>query len=124
VQHISFEGHTDPYAYYIKSKIFIMTSAFEGWGMTLTEALQTGCVPIVMDSFGALHDIIEHNYNGIIIPNGDVQAMTKAIQTLIDQPEELKRLSLNALKSAENFTIEKVAAKWKVLFQNLMKGAS
>ncbi|MNL53606.1 hypothetical protein D3C87_1768690 [compost metagenome] len=47
--------------------------------------------------------------------------MTKAIQTLIDQPEELKRLSLNALNSAENFTIEKVSAKWKVLFQNLMK---
>lgn len=38
-----------------------MTSAFEGFGMTLVEAQQYGVVPIVMDSYKSLHDIIKND---------------------------------------------------------------
>ena len=40
--------------HYEKSKIFMMTSNFEGFGMTLTEALQNACVPFVFNTFSSL----------------------------------------------------------------------
>lgn len=120
LKNISFEGQQNPISYYTKAKIFLMTSSFEGWPMTLLESLQTGCVPIVMDTFGSLHDIIEHNHNGIIIKDNDIIAMANAIQSLMDNQDEWIRISKNGIKSSSAFTIEKITNKWKNLFQTVM----
>lgn len=119
VKNLSFEGKQNPITYYTDAKIFIMTSSFEGWPMTLLEALQMGCVPIVMNSFGSLNDIIEHGCNGFIVKNGDIRGMSNAIQTLIDDDREWLRLSKNAIESSEKFTLEKTAKKWKDLFYQI-----
>ena len=116
---ISFEGQQDPLEYYRRAKIFLMTSSFEGWGMTLLEALQMGCVPVVMDSFSSLHDIIKNDYNGIIIKNNDIAGMAIAVQSLMDDEEKWLRLSKNAIDSSLAFTAGKTAIKWKNLFYNL-----
>lgn len=60
LKNISFEGRRNPLDYYRKSAVFLMTSLFEGFGVTLTEAQQMGVVPMAMDSFDAVHDIIVH----------------------------------------------------------------
>lgn len=68
IPNVYFEGlQKDTEKYYRQSSIFMMTSAFEGWGLTLTEAQQMGCVPIAFKSYKSLTDIITDNYNGIII---------------------------------------------------------
>lgn len=36
-----------------------MTSSAEGWGLTLTESLQRGVVPVVMNSSPVFSEIIE-----------------------------------------------------------------
>lgn len=41
---IEFVGHQDPRSYYARSKIFCLTSIFEGFPMCVTEAMQYGCV--------------------------------------------------------------------------------
>lgn len=119
IRNVSLEGKQNPILYYQRAKIFVMTSSFEGWPMTLLEAIQMGCVPIVMNSFGSLSDIIVNNYNGIIVENGDVAGMSKALELLICNEEEWLRLSENAIKSSSNFTIEKSVKKWKCLFEEL-----
>ena len=119
IKNISFEGKQNPIKYYADAKIFLMTSLFEGWPMTLLEALQMGCVPVVMDSFGSLQEIIVHNYNGLIIKNDDIQEMANAVQSLITNKEKLLQLSVNAISSSENFTLEKTAQKWKDLFNQI-----
>ena len=64
---VFFEGKQPSQSFYKKAAIFMMTSRHEGWGLTLTESQQMGCVPIAMDSFGSLHDIITNANNGFII---------------------------------------------------------
>lgn len=109
---IFFHGRQDPYKYYCNSKIFLMTSNFEGWGMTLTEAIQTGCVPVVMDTFGALHEIVENNYNGFIVKNNDEKEFISKILFLIENANSLLKMQKNALKSSEKFTINEIGKKW------------
>lgn len=51
LENIEFYGYQDPTQYYEKASILCMTSIFEGFPMTLTEAMQHGCVPIAFNSF-------------------------------------------------------------------------
>ena len=120
LQRVEFEGRQDPEKYYTRASIFLMTSAIEGWGMTIVEAQQKGCVPIVMDSFTALHDIIEDGGNGIIVPPDSVDDMSQAIQNLIDDKSKRDIMALNAIESTERFNIEIIGGQWIDLFNSVL----
>ena len=78
LSNITFEGHSsNVQSYYKKSKIFMMTSIWEGLPMTLIEAMHYGCVPIAFDSFAAVYDLIDNGNNGFIIPNNDIDGFVK-----------------------------------------------
>ena len=59
IKNIYFEGNKNPLPYYQKASVFLMTSALEGWGLTITEAQQFGVVPVAFDSYPSLHEVIE-----------------------------------------------------------------
>jgi glycosyltransferase involved in cell wall biosynthesis len=63
LKRVNFEGYRNPQPFYKRASIFVMTSANEGFPMTLIEAQQNGCVPVVMNSFSALREIIQNNIN-------------------------------------------------------------
>ena len=42
IKNIYFEGNKNPLPYYQKASVFLMTSALESWGLTITEAQQFG----------------------------------------------------------------------------------
>lgn len=67
LKQVSFRGLQVPEEYYRQASIFMMTSKSEGWGLTLTEAQQYGCVPIAFDTYASLHEIITDRFNGFII---------------------------------------------------------
>lgn len=116
-----FEGHQNPVDYYRQSELFLMTSAFEGFPMTLVEAQQCGCVPIVMNSFLSLPEIITNDYNGIIVKSGDKEAFLDAMLSLMGDSERLKRLSKNAMEDCQRFSQRKVCEQWKKLIKELVK---
>lgn len=76
-----------------------MTSAFEGFPMTLVEAEQFGCVPIVMDSFSSLSSIITDGKNERIIANHDEDGFLSAMEELMANPEKLHNLLLMRWKT-------------------------
>lgn len=119
LQNLSFEGLQNPLPYYQKARIFLMVSAFEGWGLTITEAQQCGCVPIAFDSYSAVHDIIDSGRNGIIAPEGDIDEYARQLQALMNNPQELQRMSENARMDCMRYSRENIAKQWKTLLENL-----
>lgn len=120
LRNISFEGRQNPWHYYKKSAIFLMTSLFEGFGITLTEAQQMGVVPIAMDSFEAVHDIIIHQKNGLIIPNNDLEAYTENLYQLLVDKAYREELACHAIEQCKKFSIDAVALMWCSLFKSLV----
>ena len=112
-----FEGQQNPIEYYKKASIFIMTSSFEGFGLTLTEAQQNGVVPIVFDSFKAVYDIIEDNFNGVIVENNNIKEYAQKLTFLMQNDKERQILAKNALESCKKFSPENIVEKWKDLFE-------
>lgn len=103
---------TDPRNLYLESAIFLMTSNYEGFGMVLTEAIQFGCVPLAFDTYTALHDILEDGYNGYIIPCKDEKTYVDKLESLMLNPNLIKKLSINAMKSSKKFSIDVIGQKW------------
>ncbi len=119
LKHVEFTGRQDPVPYYRESSIFMMTSAVEGWGLTLTESMQTGVVPIAFDSYPALHDIITDRYDGCIIPDDDLRAYADCVEELMRNRTERERIAHNGLKSCRRFEINNIVEQWVKLIESL-----
>ena len=74
-----------------------------------------------MDSFAALHDIVTDGYNGLIVPDGDMEAYYNALVYLMGNDEKRLKMSFKAMESSKRFEISKVAAKWLALFDEIQK---
>lgn len=121
VRDVSFEGRQNPLPYYQEAPIFMMTSAFEGWGLTLTEAQQCGCVPIVFDTYASLSDIVEDGRNGFVVPEGNIDEYVERLTQLMDDASLFQKMSENAMIDCQRYTPQKVALQWNTLFNELVK---
>jgi glycosyltransferase involved in cell wall biosynthesis len=50
-----------------------LTSRFEGWGLAITEAQQSGCIPIVVDEPFGPREQIEHGKDGFLVRSRTAQ---------------------------------------------------
>ena len=121
LRRVTFEGFKDPKPYYLDASIFFMTSASEGFGMTLVEAQQYGVVPVVMDTYSSLHEIIESGKNGIIIPDNNLEGYATAVEKLMLEPVYRKQLAENGLRTCKKFTVNHIADEWENLFNQMKK---
>lgn len=117
---IEFVGYADPTSYYEDSSIFLMTSAFEGFPMTILEAQQNGCVPIAFDSFEALHDIITDERDGFIIADNDYKTYIHRLKLLMKDEDLLRGMSEEARRNCQVHSQEQVASSYRMCFNNIL----
>lgn len=113
IRNVLFEGRQYPEPYYKEASILLMTSGYEGWGLTLTEGLQRGVVPIVMNTSPVFKDIITHGYNGYISRGSSIKQCVNYLLQLMTDCRRLNAMGNNALYSAQRFTIEKTMEQWR-----------
>lgn len=121
LQNVTFTGKQQSEPYYERAALFMMTSAVEGWGLTLTESMQRGVVPLVFDSYPALSEIITNNYDGCIIPDNDLKAYASRMLELMRDKAERERIACNALENCKRFEAEKVIKRWINLIETPLK---
>lgn len=113
IKNISFEGQQSPEPYYAKAKIFLMTSEREGWGLTITEAMQRGVVPVALDTSSAFHDIITDGENGFLVKEGAIKTFASKIEQLAQDKQLWLSIAENALASANRFNLDKITKDWE-----------
>lgn len=119
LKYVCFEGEKDSEPYYDKAAIFMMTSAVEGWGLTLTESMQKGVVPIAFDSYAALHEIIIDGYNGIIIQDDDIDAYALRMLELMNNEYMRNDMAHSALESCKKFEVNRIMDQWVELLTSI-----
>lgn len=119
LKRVTFTGHQQPVEYYRRASIFLMTSSAEGWPMVLMEASQMGVATVALDSFGALHDIVEDGYNGCIVPNNDLTAFYHALVNIMLDDDKRLAMCKNAVQNCKKFEISKIVDKWQFLYNNI-----
>ena len=113
---ISLVGYCNPEDYYKKASIIVLNSSkAEGWGMVLIEAMSHGVVPVVMETYESIRDIVDDGVNGFVAEPNNVDFLNK-INILLEKPSLLKRFSSSAIEKVKEFDIEKTASQWYKLF--------
>ncbi len=119
LQRCTFTGRQDPLTYYLNASIFMMTSEFEGFPMTLIESMQMGCIPVAFDSFGTLKEVVFDNINGRIIPINDTEKYVEAVLNLMSDTNKRIEMIKNGLISCMKYNQDSVCTIWKSLIEEL-----
>ena len=112
-------GVVDPKPFYEKASILCVTSAFESFGMILTEGMQYGCVPITYDSYTAVRYIINDGRDGILVTPFDLDEYAEKLAHLMENEDLCQRLSNAAIESVKQFDAENVMPKWLELIESI-----
>lgn len=90
---------------YRSAKIFLSTSSFEGYGMTLIEAGASG-VPIVTTEVGiAKTDLFKDGVNSYVCPVGDVECLSGKLSDLITNQEKRNSFANNMRDSIKSISM-------------------
>lgn len=114
---IDMPGFVDnPFAYLSKAGVFVLSSACEGFGNVLVEALLCGCPVVSTDCPGGPAEILENGKYGELVPVGDKCGLADAICRALDSP--LNREFLRARGS--EFSVEIAVDKYRrLLLENV-----
>ena len=104
---------------YLDSSLFVCTSRFEGFGMGIVEAMACGLPVVAFDCLWGPRSIITDGEDGLLVENGNIEKMAETILSLINHPERISEMGMNARKNVLRFSIDTVAKKWKRLFDSL-----
>jgi colanic acid/amylovoran biosynthesis glycosyltransferase len=103
----------------LSSRALVLPSFAEGLPVVLMEAMALGR-PVISTFVAGIPELIDPDEHGWLIPAGDVEALTSAIQTCLDTPiEEIARMGGAAsTRVLEHHDVDKEVAKLIALFQS------
>lgn len=105
------------------SSVFLLPSYDEGLPMALLEAMAAGLAPITTP-VGSIDEIIHNGVNGIIVEPGDVEALARALESLITDHALRRKLADGALDTARQLSRDQWERQLGQLWHQLAVGAS
>lgn len=112
-QRVTLTGYqSNPYAYMQSALFLVMSSDHEGYPLTLLEALALSCPLVSVDCPTGPREIIQHEYNGLLVPHQDTQALAQAIWCLANDTALYEGLKANTKQSVQANDIKVVAQRW------------
>jgi len=73
------------------ASVLSMPSRTDSFGITYLEAWLYG-IPVIAARSWGVTDVVDDGKDGLVIPFGDVPALTRALRTLIEHPAEAKNM--------------------------------
>lgn len=87
---VGFQTQKQLAALYTAADVLVLPSERESWGLVVNEAMYGGCAIVASDRVGAAADLVRDN--GIVYPVGDVAALTRALETVLESDMALKKM--------------------------------
>lgn len=122
LERVSFEGmQTDVGPYYAEASVLCLTSETEGWPLTLTEGQANGCICVAFGCTSGVKEILSPDGEcGFIVPPYDEDMYAQVLLKIASMDKESQiTMRRRAVERRLEYTPEKIAVKWKSLFDML-----
>ena len=108
-------NQTNPYPYIKNSDLLVCASYFEGYNLTVAEALILG-VPVLSTNCPGPNEILDGGKYGKIIDNSE-EGLYQGIKELLDNPDKLQDYKKKATERLDFFNEEKIINQIQKLFE-------
>ena len=102
-----------------KSRIFCMSSDYEGMSNAMIEAICVG-LPVVTTRVSGTEELIENCENGFLVEIGDECGLADSMFKLMSSPILVETMSLKNKKLAGQFDIDLIVGQWIDLINEII----
>nr|WP_230620728.1 glycosyltransferase [Staphylococcus cohnii] len=102
----------NPLREFQQSKASLLTSKFEGFGLTVMESIEVGYPVIAYDVRYGPSEIINHGVNGYLVEPDNIKAFADCMAKIIDEP-------FNNVQTRPELSHDKAVENYKKLFQDI-----
>ncbi len=113
IRFFGFQNDVKPFL--AASDIFVLPSIYEGFGLSLVEAMASG-LPCIASSTGGIPDIIDDSHDGFTFPPGDDSTLSQLILKVYPSEAYRKSIGQRARQKALNFTLDRMLSKYFQLY--------
>jgi glycosyltransferase involved in cell wall biosynthesis len=120
-RHVHFLGYCDNAAAMMPGfDVFVHPSRWEGFGLVFLEAM-AAALPVVATQLGSIPEIIQHGQSGLLVPVDDVQALSKALLTLIKDRQLAQSMGqVGRRRLEEKFTLAAMIERTCAVYARLL----
>jgi glycosyltransferase involved in cell wall biosynthesis len=102
-----------------KASVFALSSRFEGLPMVLLEAMSKRLPVVSFDCPTGPRQVIASGRNGLLVPNGNVDAFASALLEVIEDDERRRSMGDAALETARRYDLAEIGREWADLLSDL-----
>ncbi len=103
------------------SKLFVLPSCWEGFGIVLIEAMKNR-LPIVATNVGGIPEIITDGNEGVLVPKENPEILASSINYVLEDKKLCNKFIQNAYKKVQKeYSIEKYTNTMLNLYSNIVK---
>lgn len=106
--------------YYKGKDILLFPSRYDGWGMSLVEAMAAGIPVIVGLEAGAAQEIVQDGVNGWLLEEMSSSELARRMEWCLTHREELPAISLQAHYSALNYHTDVGATRFSTIVNSVL----
>lgn len=103
-----------------KSKIFVLSSDYEGIPNSVIEAMALGMPIISTDCKPGGARMLLEDGSGVLVPIGDSEKLAEEIELMLDDREKAKKYGEKARISVRRFDENKIGAEWIDFFEKIV----
>ncbi len=103
----------NPYDVLKQADLFVLPSRTEGFPNAMLEAMACGLPVIATDCPSGPREIIHHGEDGFLVPTEDEGQLSTAMQWLMENEGDRRRLGNNARNISQRYSLERIMNLWE-----------
>jgi len=101
-----------------QADVFLLTSNYEGISIALLEAMRAG-LPAICTAVGGIPETVTDAESGILVPAGDLGALTAAMSELASSPQKREQFGESGRKRfSSEFSLDTMVSRYDSLYGN------